>query len=434
HNTKMIFRPSTDPLNAVSQGDALPVATDFDLSHFVLQKEYDGYAKNRYQPIDYGKDLKTLRATFPGAQFDDLLKDVVGRKEKMLARLEQYPLDAESKTFIKDALEKFFAATQVEITPAQPVVVPAPVVADPVIAAPVVPPLPPLPPPPPPAVVPREVVELWAQYFPNEEVPKGQAMRRALTITADVQKLVSADPKVLNSNGIRAKLMTLEALLDLYRKDFPALAGPAAQIKQLEDAIGAANKPQGPEQQAAAEARLASLAKTSWVGPDGKSPAIQNALTALKSAAFGSDDADRKFLKAGVVAKVRQIGTTAFNMKDLQGANGIHDLRKEVRWVKYYLDLAAIAGGPTNLLPAELVQTFSSANSKLSDIKDRGEEADALAEKLARGGGVDPQEARKRAATQLGPAYEESKLFDEAAAAYDTIKTVYAKYDAALDN
>jgi len=283
------------------------------------------------------------------------------------------------------------------------------------------------------AEAPRTPAEgLWSHYFPNTPLPAGQALKRALTVTAALPPLLSADAATLCNNGLRNKLMTVEALLDLYKTQYPALSGPAAQVKQLEDAIGRARQPQSPEETARAERDLVALATQWFGGPNGTSPVLQGVLSALAQVPFGTDADDRAFLKKGIVAKVHQIGTTAFDMNDLQGRNGIHDLRKEVRWVRYYLDLVAVADGPTNLLPSSLVAALDDANGTLSDIKDRGETADAAAHRIARERGVGVVEARRLATEQLGPTYAESALHAEAAVAYDKVKAAYAANKDAL--
>jgi hypothetical protein len=122
HNTKMIFLP--DPTNP-KRGEAKPVATDFDLSNFVLQKEYAGYWNNQNHPINYPEDLKPLHAQFPSPQFDQVVNDVLSRKDAMLGRLEKYPLDDASKAFMRAQLNAFFEAARGELgiaaVPAQPV-------------------------------------------------------------------------------------------------------------------------------------------------------------------------------------------------------------------------------------------------------------------------------------------------------------------------
>jgi hypothetical protein len=123
HNTKMVFRP--DPVNA-NQGEGLPVATDFDLSLFVLQDEFAGYMKNAMSPVDYPREIQQLRAAY-GPQATEVLADLVAREGKMNERLAGYPLDDASKAFIKGRLDQFFAAVKAELPPAAPVAPAAPV-------------------------------------------------------------------------------------------------------------------------------------------------------------------------------------------------------------------------------------------------------------------------------------------------------------------
>ncbi len=112
HNSKMIYVP--DPMNP-NAGEGKPVATDFDLSMFVLQEEYAGYWKNQQKPVNYPAELKQLRAQFPGPQFKEVLNDVISRQGKMLARLEQYPLDEKSKAFMREKINAFMTAAKAEV-------------------------------------------------------------------------------------------------------------------------------------------------------------------------------------------------------------------------------------------------------------------------------------------------------------------------------
>ncbi len=118
HNTKMVFRP--DPVNA-NQGEGLPVATDFDLSLFVLQGEFAGYMKNAQSPVDYPREIQQLRGAY-GPQATEVLTDLLAREGAMNQRLAKYPLDDASKAFIKGRLDLFFAAVKAELAPPVPAV------------------------------------------------------------------------------------------------------------------------------------------------------------------------------------------------------------------------------------------------------------------------------------------------------------------------
>ncbi len=267
--------------------------------------------------------------------------------------------------------------------------------------------------------------KLWAKYMPGVARPKGRSLDRALGIVASI---VPSSPGQAPGRG---QLFTAEGMFKMYAKGFKDLKQSNKDVKAVEDAIGAVAQPGTPGEKAKAQEKLTTLLKTEW-SPNaaGKIPVIERMVSTLAKQKFGDDAADAKLMKEAIVDKVNDIGEKAFDMGQLQGDDGIHELRRQLRWVRYYTEIANTGGPRQQLVPAELFTTFMSAHDALGAIKDRGEQAELKArEKVEASGGVlDFHEALKQAEAELGPSYAMESLKAEAAGHYEKVKAVYAKF------
>ncbi len=275
--------------------------------------------------------------------------------------------------------------------------------------------------------------KLWNRYQPQSNDALGRSMERALTVISGLEPyLNNQDPLAPATNGIRTQLFSVEGMFRIYSGKYPELKQSFAEVKALEDAIGAFAQPSTAPEHEAAVARLSALVKEKWM-PDplkqGQVPALSKMVSVLAKQKFGTADDDRKFMQGALIQQVKDIGEKTFNMGELQGNGGIHELRRQLRWVSYYTQLAGLGGGPQGLLPASLTSSFSAGHDELGGIKDKGEQAEKAAREkvLASGNVLTFEAARAIVDVEMGPSYTLVGLQAEAKKVYDRIKRDYAE-------
>jgi hypothetical protein len=285
---------------------------------------------------------------------------------------------------------------------------------------------------------PTQAERLWKTYFPNDAPPTDRATTRLLQLMNSV----------LTAGDNRAPLWDLECLLRLYKNEHsrenreangvpsaPAFGDAYDQLKELEDAIGKTLEPSTDAERAARAKKLADLRQEKWTaGPDGKAPAIEKMLGGLSLHDFGSDADDDKLLRRAVLRQAKKIGTDDFQMGELQGDRGVHELRRQLRWVQYNTRVAATNGGPVVQIPPELTDAFNTAHNQLGVIKDRGEQAESRARALIeQSPNLSFHDARLKATQELGPTYSEEAITTEAKAIYEQMRSVYQRHKAVIE-
>lgn len=313
---------------------------------------------------------------------------------------------------------------------------------------------------------PRERVATWvarihAQCEAGATTPQGQA-----------EQLLAGD--------VRLTVFYLEGLLKLYRREYPALGSAFADVKALEDALGQASGARSalallqdcPGVPAAARAWLQADADTKmaalvarvaadWM-PDeqGRLPALARLVDTLAASEWQGYGKDRKTLVDELDRRLKKLEKADLDMGVLQGDTGVHELRRQLRWLPIYavaLDGVftfaeerhpvrayepllhdEVARSPYARLPSSereddpqpisrsLYLRNTQLISELGALKDEGERIEALAFAL-QGAGLagDLHAATRDAQALLGlPPDAEATVFARAQAVYDEMRRV----------
>lgn len=198
------------------------------------------------------------------------------------------------------------------------------------------------------------VAELYERYGVAE--PMGRPRERVLTWAAFVQDFISAaEPgrlaEVMVEKDLRRQVFLLEGILKLYRKEYPELRPVFDEAKKLEDLLGDFKAPRDqlaalegsaapPEvwtalqaQAEEAKAALEGYVAERWTPDDnGRIPAVATLLETLGGIDWADDAADRKFLAKKLGKELKEILETPYDMDQLQGELGMHELRRDLRW------------------------------------------------------------------------------------------------------
>lgn len=328
-----------------------------------------------------------------------------------------------------------------------------------------------------------EVANLLATYGkerlgrPAERLARWGAIMHDRIATAasanggDVGKVVD----VMIDKDIRRQVFLLEGGLKFYKKAYPELDAQKIKVKALEDVLGhvkgtssmlALAQAKGAPKAVLdvmqhhaddARGRLETLVKQEWMpNADGQIPAIADLLNTFENVDWMSYKDDKSFVRKEFSRRVKKMGAVPYKMDELQGDFGVHELRRNLRWVPIYaeaLDGLVQHDADVNPVkayepllekdissskymnlpeadfekkPVTVSKSLYAANMTLvgafGDLKDRGEEIEevALAYKEA-GLAPDYESAEKMALDLLGldksePAtlrQEAGKLYDE---------------------
>lgn len=236
------------------------------------------------------------------------------------------------------------------------------------------------------------VAELYGTYGIKARL--GRPKERLLTWTAVLQdKLTAAGdtPKAVAKsavqNDFRRQVFLLEGLLKLYDGPHPELKLSFAKVKLFEDTLGAVSAaldlketaelvtqagntlPSGAahyieELQSATQAALervvsgklddaqkkelmenAGITDEGELGqlglmPDdsGKIAVFDEMIGSLENAKFRSYKKDRAWLKDEIRGRLDDIDDTDYDMSDLQGQDGLHDFRRDLRWLPIFAE------------------------------------------------------------------------------------------------
>jgi len=306
-----------------------------------------------------------------------------------------------------------------------------------------------------------EVVALMEQYGITQRL--GRPRERVLTWLARLSPGFAGfdDPVALAESILRKELRStlfyLEGILKLYRHGYEqALEQPYQVTKSLEDALGAwgaalhlvelARRVGLPEPALHWCETQASLAKSEVVGqlrahwlplPDGTIGIFRALCDALVALDFAGYSTDRRRLIRELRSWLQKVADTPLDMYVLQGNHGLHELRRQLRWipifavsldglvvtsdkrnpVKAYRSLltSEVARSPYARLPEPIREDkpikisrslFLAATdliAQLGELKDAAEDVEGL-EHAFIGGGVakTSRAARARALSALG--------------------------------
>lgn len=313
-----------------------------------------------------------------------------------------------------------------------------------------------------------EVASFMDQYGLQQRL--GRPRERVLTWLARLSPGFTGhrDPAALADallgQDVRSTLFHLEGILKLYRRSYEqALDGPYRAAKALEDALGAwgaavhlvelARQLSLPapalswcETQASwARSEVIEQLKTHWLPlPDGTVPLLRAISDTLVVLDFEGYARDRRSLIREIRRWLRKVADTPLDMYVLQGNHGMHELRRQLRWipifavsldglvvtsdkhnpVKEYRALltSEVAASPYARLPEpiredrpiEISRSLFLATvdliSQLGELKDAGEDLEGLEHALL-GGGVatSSRGARAQALSLLGRTPEQQR-------------------------
>lgn len=279
------------------------------------------------------------------------------------------------------------------------------------------------------------------------------------------------------AQDLRLTVFYLEGLLKLYRRRLPEAIEPHYQrVKALEDTLGTLAAARHIEQlaencglhesalqwcrrQSVQAKQSASAELEAWrPASDGRIPALASLLSILEATPFGSYKRDRRKLIAEIRRRIGKLVDTSLDMYELQGDRGMHELRRQLRWVPIYavgldglivtsrthhpigqyrsLLKSPVADSPYAQLPAptredrpieislSLFLRTTQLIEELGTLKDAGEDAEGLEHALI-GGGVaaTSAQARQQALAALGRSRAARlAIFERAETLYQELK------------
>jgi len=289
-----------------------------------------------------------------------------------------------------------------------------------------------------------EVLAFMAQYGVAERLkrPRERILTWLARVSAGFPRL--DDPAALGDavlrQDLRSTLFHLEGILRLYRRRYAALDAPHQRVKALEDALGQLGgavhllelaqrlglaepaRHWCDTQVDAARSELAEQLQAGWLpGADGTIPLLRNTCEALVALDFEGYARDRRSLIKELRRWLKALAGTPLDMYVLQGNDGLHELRRQLRWLPLYavsldglvvtsdrhnpieeyraLLTSEVAESPFARLPEPLREDrpieisrslFLAATqliSQLGELKDAGEDLEGVGHALI-GGGV----------------------------------------------
>lgn len=257
-----------------------------------------------------------------------------------------------------------------------------------------------------------EVTALLAQYGITERL--GRPRERVVSWVAKVQEGFEAaaagavEPSAiadqLLANDVRLQVFYLEGILKLYRKRYPGTAEVQyQQVKALEDALGQASgarsvlkmaeRHEGVPAKAMEwlrsevkrnDAQLSSLIQEKWMpNGEGQLPALGDVLQFLQETPWDEYSADRAYLQKELSRRLKKFSKIDFDMNILQGDTGVHELRRQLRWLPIYavaLDGMIALDGERNPVPEyqPLLQNRDLVESKYAKLPPSDRESDPI--------------------------------------------------------
>ncbi len=198
-----------------------------------------------------------------------------------------------------------------------------------------------------------------AVLFPSMALGATRAQESRFSLWLDVleKPLSSARKKseaveaLLLEPSARIAAYNLEALGRIYGEKHRGFVKMHFWAKQLEDALGGVKKWKelgNPAKLQDAKAALGKvLNKGSWYA-DRNSPRIRIFRKFLNEFDWSTEQKDQEFIVARLVRHLEGIEQTPFDMHTLEQGNGLHELRRELRW---FLVEANVVNGPVSVKP-----------------------------------------------------------------------------------
>lgn len=176
-------------------------------------------------------------------------------------------------------------------------------------------------------------------------------LQPVLQSTSDVEALTH---EVLSKN-LRATLFYLEGILKLYVRRYPELTALYQRVKMLEDVLGGFDAAQalvqtvskldvaydctawGEQQRELMRRRVTDELSKGWVVDGaGRVPVFDELIATLTQLDFDGYRKDRKTLIREIRRRLLELDKTSMDMFELQGNRGLHELRRQLRWVPIY--------------------------------------------------------------------------------------------------
>lgn len=205
-----------------------------------------------------------------------------------------------------------------------------------------------------------EVAAFLEQYGITRRL--GRPRERILTWLARLSSGFAgcAEPEALAEaivrQDLRSKLFYLEGILKLYRHGYEqALEGPYQLTKSLEDTLGAleaarhllelARRLALPEpalhwcetQAMLARSEVVEQLRTHWLPlRDGTIPLFRALCDTLVALDFEGYSRDRRSLLRELRSWLQKVADTPLDMYVLQGNHGLHELRRQLRWIPIF--------------------------------------------------------------------------------------------------
>lgn len=203
-----------------------------------------------------------------------------------------------------------------------------------------------------------EVIAFLSHYDFGERL--GRPRERFVTWLARLQSAFTGTDaaslaEALHAGDVRLQVFYLEGLLKLYVGRYPELGSVFERVKALEDAMGmlgaahqltelVAKLPVPTEtvtwcerQQVTMRERLVEQLTKDWLpDADGKVPLFAELLATLAGLEFDGYRKDRKMLIAEIRRRLGKLEDTSLDMFELQGNRGLHELRRQLRWIPIY--------------------------------------------------------------------------------------------------
>lgn len=204
----------------------------------------------------------------------------------------------------------------------------------------------------------EEVAAFLSHYGVGQRL--GRPRERLVTWLARLQPaFVAADALTLadelHAKDVRLTVFYLEGLLKLYTSRYPELAAPYDRVKALEDALGGMSAARSltdlvkklglPDvtvvwceiQAATMRERTAELLLKDWLpNGEGKIPLFVELLSTLTALDVEGYRRDRKTVIAEIRRRLAKLEETSLDMFELQGDRGLHELRRQLRWIPIY--------------------------------------------------------------------------------------------------
>lgn len=203
-----------------------------------------------------------------------------------------------------------------------------------------------------------EVTAILSHYGVSERL--GRPRERFATWVAKLQPAfvgtdAAALADALHAGDVRLTVFYLEGLLKLYVGRYPELGDHFARVKALEDAMGGMGAALAlteliktlavPEvtvawceqQQVTMRNRVAELLAKDWLpNEEAKVPLFADLLGTLSRLEFEGYRKDRKTVIGEIQRRLRKLEDTSLDMFELQGNRGLHELRRQLRWIPIY--------------------------------------------------------------------------------------------------